>query len=434
MELTGDSNVSRDQINAAQIIVCTPEKWDVITRKENRSILSLVRLIIIDEVHLLHDERGPVLEAIVARSLRSVAQEGEIRIVGLSATLPNYRDVAAFLRVDLSSGLFFFDNSFRPVPLEQQYIGITEKKALKRYQLTNEIVYEKVMEHAGKNQVLIFVHSRKETGKSARALRDMCLEKDTLGQFLREGSASMEVLRKEAEEVKNAELKDLLPYGFAIHHAGMTRVDRTLVEDLFADRHIQVLVSTATLAWGVNLPAHTVIIKGTQVYNPEKGRWVELGALDVLQMLGRAGRPQYDTKGEGILITNHSELRYYLSLLNQQLPIESQMVSKLPDLLNAEVVSGGVQNVKDAVDWLGYSYLYVRSLKSPQTYSVDRMGDDQYLTGHRANLIHTAAVKLDKCGLIRYERSSGAFQPTELGRIASHYYITCDTVSRKENH
>ena len=433
VELTGDSNVSRDQINAAQIIVCTPEKWDVITRKENRSILSLVRLIIIDEVHLLHDERGPVLEAIVARSLRSVAQEGEIRIVGLSATLPNYRDVAAFLRVDLASGLFFFDNSFRPVPLEQQYIGITEKKALKRYQLTNEIVYEKVMEHAGKNQVLVFVHSRKETGKSARALRDMCLEKDTLGQFLREGSASMEVLRKEAEEVKNAELKDLLPYGFAIHHAGMTRVDRTLVEDLFADRHIQVLVSTATLAWGVNLPAHTVIIKGTQVYNPEKGRWVELGALDVLQMLGRAGRPQYDTKGEGILITNHSELRYYLSLLNQQLPIESQMVSKLPDLLNAEIVSGGVQNVKDAVDWLGYTYLYVRSLKSPQTYSVDRMGDDQYLTGHRANLIHTAALKLDKCGLIRYERSSGAFQPTELGRIASHYYITSDTVRRKEN-
>ena len=64
---------------------------------------------------------------------------------------------------------------------------------------------------------------------------------------------------------QNPELKDLLSYGFAIHHAGMNRVDRTLVEELFADKHIQVLVSTATLAWGVNLPAHTVIIKGTQV-------------------------------------------------------------------------------------------------------------------------------------------------------------------------
>ena len=65
-------------------------------------------------------------------------------------------------------------------------------------------------------------------------------------------------------------LQDLLPYGFAVHHAGMTRADRTLVEELFADGHVKVLVSTATLAWGVNLPAHTVIIKGTQIYNAEK--------------------------------------------------------------------------------------------------------------------------------------------------------------------
>jgi len=64
-----------------------------------------------------------------------------------------------------------------------------------------------------------------------------------------------------------------------------------------------VLVSTATLAWGVNLPAHMVIIKGTQVYSPEKGAWQELGPLDVMQMFGRAGRPQYDTQGLGVIIT-----------------------------------------------------------------------------------------------------------------------------------
>ena len=65
----------------------------------------------------------------------------------------------------------------------------------------NEIVYEKVMEHAGKNQILVFVHSRKETAKTSRSIRDLCLEKDTLGSFLREGSASTEVLRNEAEQV-----------------------------------------------------------------------------------------------------------------------------------------------------------------------------------------------------------------------------------------
>ena len=64
----------------------------------------------------------------------------------------------------------------------------------------------------------------------------------------------------------------------------MNRADRTLVQDLFAERHIQVLVSTATLARNVNLPIHTVIIKGAQVYNPGKGRWTELGAFDVMQV------------------------------------------------------------------------------------------------------------------------------------------------------
>ena len=143
------------------------------------------------------------------------------------------------------------------------------------------------------------------------------------------------------------------------------------------------LVSTATLAWGVNLPAHTVIIKGTQIYNPEKGRWCELSPLDIMQMLGRAGRPQYDASGEGIIITQHSgacvrgwgwlagwrcvylcggltthahtyaqtELQYYLSLMNRQLPVESQYVKKLVDNLNAEIVLGSVQTLREAVNW-----------------------------------------------------------------------------------
>jgi len=432
-ELTGDHQLNKEQIDATQVIVCTPEKWDIITRKAGeRTYTQLVRLIIIDEIHLLHDDRGPVLETIVARTIRQIESTQEhVRLVGLSATLPNYEDVATFLRVDFAKGLFFFDNSFRPVPLEQQYVGVTEKKAIKKFQVMNDVVYDKVMDNAGKNQVLVFVHSRKETGKTARALRDACLERDTLGQFLREDSASTEVLRTEAEQVKNLELKDLLPYGFAIHHAGMSRVDRALVEDLFADRHIQVLVSTATLAWGVNLPAHTVIIKGTQVYSPEKGRWVELGALDVLQMFGRAGRPQYDTKGQGVLITSHSELQYYLSLLNQQLPIESQFVSKLTDNLNAEVVLGTVHSVKEAAYWLGYTYLYIRMLRNPTLYGIshDELKSDPVLEQRRYDLIHTAASILDKNGMIKYDRKSGALQSTELGRIASHYYCTNESMS-----
>ncbi|KAL2516060.1 U5 small nuclear ribonucleoprotein helicase [Forsythia ovata] len=70
-ELTGDMQLSKNELEGTQMIVTTPEKWDVITRKSSDMSLSLlVKLLIIDEVHLLNDDRGPVIEALVARTLR----------------------------------------------------------------------------------------------------------------------------------------------------------------------------------------------------------------------------------------------------------------------------------------------------------------------------------------------------------------------------
>ena len=267
-ELTGDSHLTKQQIEQTNIIVTTPEKWDIITRKSGeRAYVSLVKLVIIDEVHLLHDSRGPVLEAIIARTIRQVEETGEhVRIVGLSATLPNYQDVAALLRVDPETGLYFFDSTYRPVPLEQVFVGITEKKAIKRLMLMNEICYEKVMERVEKHQLIVFTHSRKETARTAKIIRDMALSQEKLSSFVKTDSESKKILNDVINEKKMAissDLKDLIPYGIGIHHAGLSKSDRSLVEDLFAAGHIKLLVSTATLAWGVNLPAHTVIIKGT---------------------------------------------------------------------------------------------------------------------------------------------------------------------------
>jgi pre-mRNA-splicing helicase BRR2 len=428
-ELSGDSSLTRQQIAETQLLVTTPEKWDIVTRQgEGRAYTQLIKLVIIDEIHLLHDDRGPVLESIVARVVRQVETTAEpIRLVGLSATLPNYADTATFLRVKPDKGLFFFDHSYRPVPLQMQYVGITERNAFKRFQLQNEICYEKALvQRENGNQMLIFVHSRAETGKTAKALRDIALERDELFKFVRDGSGTQEILREETAGVKNADLKDVLQYGFAIHHAGMGRADRELVEELFADRHIAVLCCTATLAWGVNLPAHAVIIKGTQIYDPSKGRWAELSPLDVLQMLGRAGRPQYDSEGEGIIMTQHSELQYYLSLTNLQLPVESQLIKTLPDHLNAEVVLGTVQTIEEAAEWLSYTFLYIRMLRNPSLYGipVNAVKSDPTLKHHRLDLAHTAATILEKNHLIRYDRKSGAIQSTPLGRVASQFYIS----------
>ena len=82
-------------------------------RSGERTYTQLVKLVIIDEVHLLHDVRGSTLESIVARTIRQIESTQElVRLVGLSATLPNYEDVAMFLRVKPDKGLFYFDARF----------------------------------------------------------------------------------------------------------------------------------------------------------------------------------------------------------------------------------------------------------------------------------------------------------------------------------
>lgn len=420
-ELTGDLSLSQREIAELQVLVTTPEKWDVITRKLDLRSMNFLLLLIIDEIHLLHDDRGPVLESIIVRAKR----QSEIRLVGLSATLPNFEDVARFLQVDLKKGLFYFGPQYRPCPLEQQYMGIKEKKAIKKIAAMNEACYEKVVQCLENgHQVIVFVHLRKDTVKTAEWLRERLAESEK--SALRALAGTQELLRQESETVVNRNLADVLVSGFGIHHAGLSRPDRSLVEDLFAQGYVQVLVSTATLAWGVNLPAHTVIIKGTDTYNPEKGKWVQLSPQDIIQMLGRAGRPRYDRSGEGVIITAHDELQYYLAILNQQLPIESQFMSKLADNLNAEIVLGTVASREDAVNWLAQTYLYIRMLQSGRLYRVgadyDRKSDPT-LYWKRIDLVHSALVILQENSLLNYDSVLGTVTPTELGKIAAHFYI-----------
>jgi pre-mRNA-splicing helicase BRR2 len=438
-ELTGDRQLTKQQIAEAQIIVSTPEKLDVISRKAtDTSYLNLVRLIVIDECHLLHDERGPVIESIVSRTIRRSELTGQaVRLVALSATLPNYRDVASFLRVDITKDLHYFDSSFRPVPLKQQFIGVTDKKAIKQVKTMKEVCYRKILEHVGqkRQQMLVFCHSRKETAKTAKYVLDRAMEDDTIGQIMRSDAASREILKDEAASIQGADNKNFLNYGLSIHHAGLPRHERTVVEDLFSEHHTSIIFCTATLAWGVNVPAAVCIILGTQVYSPEKGSWVELSPQDVLQMLGRAGRPQFDTQGEGIIITTAGEMQYYLSLLNEQLPIESQFMRKLADNLNAEIVLGTVKDRDEGIDWLGYTYLYVRMMRSPALYRVGaEYEDDLELQQKRCDLIHSAATILERTGLIKYHKQDGKFTSTELGRIASHYYLSHSSMAIYNQH
>jgi antiviral helicase SLH1 len=429
-ELTGDMQLTKREIVETQIIVTTPEKWDVVTRKStgDTELVQKVRLLIIDEVHMLHDERGAVIESLVARTQRQVeSTQSLIRIVGLSATLPNYVDVADFLKVNKMAGLFFFDSSFRPVPLEQHFIGVKGKPGSKQSRDNiDTVTFEKVRDMLERgHQVMVFVHSRKDTVLTARMLKQMAVQDGCEALFSCHEHENYSNALRDMKHARARELRDLFTSGFGTHHAGMSRSDRNLMERMFSEGLIKVLCCTATLAWGVNLPAAAVVIKGTQLYNPQEGKFVDLGILDVLQIFGRAGRPQFQDTGIGFICTTHDKLNHYLSAVTSQQPIESRFSSRLVDNLNAEIALGTVTSISEGVQWLGYSYLFVRMKREPRNYGIDytELIDDPGLVLRRRQLIIQAALVLQKSQMIIYNEKTEELRAKDVGRIASQYYV-----------
>lgn len=429
-EYTGDMHLTKAEIVSTQIIVTTPEKWDVVTRKGtgDTELVQKVRLLIIDEVHMLHDERGAVLESLVARTERQVeSTQSLIRIVGLSATLPNYIDVADFLKVNRYAGLFYFDASFRPVPLEQHFIGVKGKAGSKQSRENlDQIAFEKVREMLERDhQVMVFVHSRRDTTATAKMLYEKAVDQVCVDLFDPSTHPKYEAAVRDMKSCKAKELRDLLPKGIGVHHAGMARSDRNLMERLFGEGVLKVLCCTATLAWGVNLPAAAVVIKGTQVYSAQEGKFVDLGILDVLQIFGRAGRPQFEDTGIGMICTTQDKLAHYLTAVTDQLPIESKFSAKLVDNLNAEVALGTVTSIAEAVQWIGYSYLFVRMRRNPMAYGIDwsEFQDDPSLVQRRRQLAIQAARTLQQSQMIIFNETTEELRSKDIGRIASQYYI-----------
>jgi antiviral helicase SLH1 len=143
---------------------------------------------------------------------------------------------------------------------------------------------------------MVFVHARKETVNTAKKLKEQAIEEGMSTFFEPTDHPKCGLYRRELSTSRNKEMKELFDAGFGIHHAGMLRSDRSMMERMFEDQAIKVclevlvgvngkvLCCTSTLAWGVNLPAHAVVIKGTQVYDSTKGAFVDLSILDVLQV------------------------------------------------------------------------------------------------------------------------------------------------------
>ncbi|PNH03988.1 Activating signal cointegrator 1 complex subunit 3, partial [Tetrabaena socialis] len=176
--------------------------------------------------------------------------------------------------------------------------------------------------HSPTKPVLVFVSSRRQTRLTALDLITYAVADERPQQFLHMTEAELEACML---GVKDAALRHCLQFGIGLHHAGLPDKDRSLVEKLYVECKIQVLVATSTLAWGVNTPAHLVVIKGTEFYDAPTKRYVDFPITDVLQMMGRAGRPQYDRHGVAVIMVHEPKKQFYKRFLYEPFPVESSL-------------------------------------------------------------------------------------------------------------
>lgn len=109
----------------------------------------------------------------------------------------------------------------------------------------------------------------------------------------------------------------------AFHHAGLSQYDRRAIEKGFLEGDVNVICCTSTLAVGVNLPCHFVIIKSTVTYQNRNGTGQEYSDLEIMQMLGRAGRPQFDDSAVVVIMTTSERAKHYEKMISGQEIVES---------------------------------------------------------------------------------------------------------------
>ena len=402
IEFTGDTDHQFIPMDV-NLIVATPEKLDSITRQKQVDFLKDVKLLMIDEVHMLNEQRGATIEVVVGRFKRKLPQT---RFVAVSATIPNSNDICKWLsNFDSEAENLRFGQEARPVPMEQHII-CSPVNGRNGYVYENSLTYQLpniIQQYSDQKSVLIFCSTRKSVQITAEYLANQSIS-------LSSGAV---------QSCDDAKLTDLLKKGVGVHHAGLSSKDRRTVEQSFLSGKIRILCSTSTLAVGVNLPAHLVIIKSTLMYNGRN--YTEYTELEILQMIGRAGRPQFDTSAVVVIMTDPVNKSRYENLIAGMRPIESTLHLNLAEHLNSEIATGGIRDIEEALDWLTKSYLYIRLLTNPEFYECH---EDQM--NFLKNLCEGILNRLDKMNLITI--SAGKYSVTKLGTSMSRTYCKIETM------
>lgn len=433
-EFTGDTaRADMGVVRSARIIVTTFEKWDCITRSlsDHQRILGMVKLVLIDEVHFVKDPRGATLEVIVSRMKK---RESKVRLIALSATIPNCEDVADWLGESSanpynSAHLECFGQEFRPVPLEKKVVSFNknlEYHAFDNY--LNGELWKCLEEHTPGRSTLIFCMSRKSCRAAATTLADEWEKRKPEGRLWPGPKHQIPVIDRE--------LQALVRCGVAFHHAGLAPEDKQAVENAFRDGHLHIICCTTTLAVGVNTPCHTVVLKGTVGY--QDGQLGEYSEMEVMQMLGRAGRPQFEKSALALILTKAKNKARYESLGSGHEVLESTLHQNLVEHLNSEISRETIRDIEEAKTWMMGTFFYRRLSKNPAHYYIpggkvhdSRTLDKKALDQKIEQICDTDMASLEETGMVSssiVEDGRYIYKATEIGQAMSKYMIRFNTM------
>jgi superfamily II RNA helicase len=299
--MTGDVTMNPD----ARLLVMTTEVFRN-TLFEEPERLRDFRFVIHDEVHYLDDvERGTVWEESIINA------PDQMRLVALSATVPNVRELADWIDSVRGEHVEVVEMTRRPVPLDHLVwlpdlgpVTLPEAQPLldqpfhKRKRMRRERSPTRMLDWLEREKllpVLFFTFNRKECESLALANGKRALLRPEEHERVVELFDDLASRYECKLTAPLARLRAFAAAGVAYHHAGMLPIHKEIVERLFTSGLLKMLFATETFALGVNMPARTVGFGSLRKFDGERMDYMK--CRDYGQMAGRAGRQGIDSHG-----------------------------------------------------------------------------------------------------------------------------------------
>lgn len=422
VKLTGESSVDFALLDSCNLAIATAAQWDAISRRwKQRKVVQNISLYIVDELHLIGGTEGPMIEVVLSRVRFMASQlDKRIRIVGLSSSLANAKDVGDWIGA-LSHHIFNFPPDIRPVPVDIHVHGFEASHFGTRFLSMSKAAYHTVVANSPDKRALVFVPSRKHVHLCVIDFITYASTGTHSGGFL--GPAGLSV---SLEGLVDPTLRQALNLGIAFTYPGMAASDKLLSEALYLKGHATVLIMPSEQCWSTPVPANLVVVMDTVLYEGREHRYVNYPITDLLQMVGLASRPQQDQAGRCVIFCQSTKKEYLKKLLNDPLPVESHLDQGLHENICAEIVAKTIENKQEAVDFLTWTFFYKRLAQNPNYYGMQG-ASHRHVSDFLSELVENTISDLEESKCVAVEDDMD-LSPLNLGMIASYYYVQYTTV------